>query len=320
MIQSSHWLTDTSIKQVSIGHFYYNFYFVFKMSESGQIFHFKQFDIAQDRCAMKVGTDGVLLGAWAGSDMEGSRRVRKVQTGSKRSEEAEGTQDEDLKTFEIQSLLETPQVLKVLDIGTGTGLIALMLAQRCNDLQKDFHIDAIEIDPSAAQQAAENAASSPWDKQIAVHPCSLAEYMVNRASNSPTYDLILSNPPFYNGTLKPEDQARATARHKDSLPLKEIMQCAQQTLSSQGRLSMIYPSDYDNEVMETAILAGLKPLRICNILTKVGKPCKRRMAEFCRNDIAQETTFETLSMRNEDGNYSDQYINLTLPFYTHLKG
>ena len=240
---------------------------------------------------MKVGTDGVLLGAWAGREMEGSRGFKGFQE------------------------------LNLLDIGTGTGLIALMMAQRCSTQMVDCHIDAVEIDTKAAQQAAENVAASPWANQIQVYPCSLSQYMDNRKEDRLQYDLVVSNPPFYNATLKPDDEARAIARHKDALPLTEIIQCACRTLTPRGRLALIYPMNYDSEVMTEAIAAGLKPLRICNVLTKVGKACKRRMVEFCLNHaetLSMECEVSTLSIRDAEGNYTSEYLDLTLPFYTHL--
>lgn len=268
------------------------------------IFHFKQFDIAQDRCAMKVGTDGVLLGAWVELEIKHPKRTTgciEVQDSSSDCRDVHNT-------------------LQILDIGTGTGLIALMVAQRCKVMDVDFDIDAIEIDANAACQAADNVLASPWASQIKVHGSSLADYMTQLPSDQ-KYDLIVSNPPFYNATLKPDDEARAVARHKDSLPLDEIMQCALHTLSPYGRLALIYPTNYDSEVMTQAIAAGLKPVRICNVLTKAGKICKRRMTEFClNNNETTGTVYEvnTLSIRDAEGNYTTEYMELTLPFYTHL--
>lgn len=222
---------------------------------------------------MKVGTDGVLLGAWAGDGM-------------------------------------TPR--SVLDIGTGTGLVALMLAQRfCNEA---LHIDAVEIDAEAAAQARENIDASPWSQLITVIPKSLVT--ASTQLTDARYDLIVSNPPFYNATLKPDDEARAMARHKDSLPVDEIARFASHHLCEGGRLALIYPTDYDSEVMTAAILNGLHPARICDVLTKEGKPCKRRMAEFTAS--AASTLRTLLPIRGADGRYSPQYRLLTEDFYLRL--
>lgn len=243
-------------------------------------FRFKQFSIQQDRCAMKVGTDGVLLGAWA--DISGHSSN-------------EGT-------------------FSILDIGAGTGIISLMLAQRVAETGKEFQIDAVEIDKTAAEQAQENFAASPWAKHISIQPMSMQDFEQKDAAN--TYDLIVSNPPFYNATLKPDDEGRAVARHKDSLPVSKIAQFARKKLANHGRLALIYPTDYDSEVVTAVILSGLHPVRICDILTKEGKPCKRRMTEFSSDNIPVQR--EQLAIRNAEGKYTDEYRALTDDFYLHL--
>ena len=256
-----------------------------KEKTSNEIFHFKQFDVAQDHCAMKIGTDGVLLGALC-----------------------------PLPT-------ESKHALRLLDIGTGTGLIALMLAQRLSEQGcNDFLIDAIEIDPEAAAQARENAGASPWGRNIVVHSCSLQEYMENVATDV-SYDVIVSNPPFYNATLKPEDEARAVARHKDALPLSEIALGADRLLCPEGKLALIYPSDYDSEVMSTTIARGLSPTGICRIVTKEGKPCKRLASWFGKSITTSGSPLQsfTLAIRDTSGNYTEEYKKLTMPFYVSLR-
>jgi len=244
---------------------------------------------------MKVGTDGVLLGSWVLLPSAGGG-------------------------------------YRLLDIGAGTGIIALMLAQRLSPITADFQIHAIEIDTAAAQQAAANCQASPWGRQIDVLPLSLAQYQekeqlyqqalqldkeaVQQALPLPKYDLIISNPPFYNATLKPEDEARAIARHKDALPVADIAQYAAQHLTQKGRLALIYPIAYDSEVMTATVLAGLHPVRLCDVLTKVGKPCKRRMAEF--SPLAQPIVNEQLAIRDAKGIYTPEYLALTEAFYLHL--
>ncbi len=241
------------------------------MGKEEGIFHFKRFDVAQDGCAMKVGTDGVLLGAWA-SCPPGN----------------------------------------VLDIGTGTGLLALMMAQRMDD---SFHIDAVEIDPNAAACARRNFDASPWGSAMEVYPCALADYVTERR-----YGAIVCNPPFYNATLKPDDAARAMARHKDSLSLADVMSFANSHLRPDGRLSLVYPADYDTEVMQEAVLARMRPARLCHVYTKVGKPCKRLLAEFVHVGavpLPLETT--DLYLRDADGAYTDAYRALTDAFYVALR-
>ena len=229
---------------------------------------------------MKVGTDGVLLGAWA----------------------------------TIPSHSDPAHKSSLLDIGTGTGIIALMLAQRTTGIAPAFRIDALEIDPLAAQQAQENVAASPWSDHITVLPLSLQSFA--ESSTPQTYDLIVSNPPFYNATLKPSDESRAMARHKDALPVSAITRFASRALSPNGRLALIYPTAYDSEVMTAAVLSGLHPVRICDILTKEGKPCKRRMTEFSiqNSPIARQQ----LIIRDAEGKYTREYRSLTSDFYLHL--
>lgn len=259
---------------------------------SSETFNFKHFSVRQDLCAMKIGTDGVLLGAMV--RLENCR----------------------------------PHNIRVLDIGTGTGLIALMLAQRLEALEVDFQIDAVEIDKDAATQARGNFENSPWKGHLKVFGMSFDEFLlsshVNDIKELGGYDLIVTNPPFYNATLKPEDEARAVARHKDSLPLRTIMAGCRQLLKSRGRLAMIYPMDYDTEVMTEALLAQGKPLRICNIVTKVGKPCKRRITEFSfglGNPLEKGKTSlvcKMLAIRDEKGEYTREYRDLTQDFYVVL--
>lgn len=232
---------------------------------------------------MKVGTDGVLLGAWA-------------------------------------SLPETApsngHSLSVLDIGTGTGIIALMLAQRLAKASMPFCVEAIEIDPEAASQASDNFAASPWHTQLCVHSLSLNDFEMT-LDPSHRYDLIACNPPFFNATLKPDDALRATARHKDALPPADILRFASHFLTPEGRLALIYPSQLDTEMMTAAVLSGLHPVRICDVVTKVGKPSKRRLTEFSATPDVIPTRHQ-LAIRNSEGHYTDDYRSLTDAFYLHL--
>lgn len=232
---------------------------------------------------MKVGTDGVLLGAMA-------------------------------------PLPPLTDHISVLDIGTGTGLLSLMAAQRMADAgHTDFHIEAIDIDADAVLQASDNATQSPWGSHLSVQHCPLAQY-AQTISSSARYDLILCNPPFYNATLKPSDAARATARHKDALPLSEIAQFAHSHLSDRGHLSLIFPADYEGEVMAATILAQFSPISVCRVLTKVGKPCKRLISTFAlRSASTAPTSSSTLAIRDAEGNYTPEYRTLTDPFYVSLK-
>lgn len=252
---------------------------------SNERFDFKQFHIKQDRCAMKVGTDGVLLGAWG-----------------KMPKDSENSSD----------------IIHVLDIGTGTGLIAMMLAQRFSAKGiNNFQIDAIEIDENAATQAQENISASPWKDKIHIIQTSLQEFGLIETTK--LYQLIVSNPPFYNATLKPDDVARSIARHKDSLPVSDIIKFAKDHLASYGELRLIYPTDYDSEVMTNATLANLHPLHICEIVTKEGKDPKRRIISLALSSHPQKnTTRQLLYIRDKENNYTTEYLNMVQDFYLQL--
>lgn len=234
---------------------------------SNEVFHFKQFSVRQDRCAMKVGTDGVLLGAWC-------------------------------KCVDVRDADSCSPMPHILDIGAGTGLISLMLAQR----NPKVLIDAVEVDPSAASQCQDNFMSSPWSSRLIINAVPLLDF-----NTDTRYDLIVSNPPFYNATLKPDDEARAVARHKDSLPVSDIMRFAASHLSPYGSLALIYPVSYDDEVMTAAVLNGFSPSRLCDVTTSVRKPAKRRLAEFSLMSVS--LIRESLLIG------SAEHKNLTSDFY-----
>lgn len=240
-------------------------------------FDFKQFSIRQDRCAMKVGTDGVLLGAWC--------RL------ASSADSVDGS--------------HTPRLL---DVGAGTGLISLMLAQRYPEAE----IDAVEIDAEAAAQCQENFDASPWSNRLHIHATSLQGFQTDAQ-----YDLIVSNPPFYNATLKPADEGRAVARHFDSLPTAEIIRFACAHLSPSGTLALIYPHQYETSLMTEFAKSGLSLTRLCDFITREGKPAKRRLIQFSR--IAHPIETESLIIRGIDNIYTPQYIALTEPFYLSLK-
>jgi tRNA1Val (adenine37-N6)-methyltransferase len=229
-------------------------------------FKFKQFTISQDRCAMKVGTDGVLLGAWA--DCENAKTI--------------------------------------LDIGTGTGLIALMLAQRST-----AHIDAIEIDQSASEQAGENVTKSPWETRISVINKSLQQFTEQIDKK---YDLIVSNPPFFQNSLYAPNQSRTNARHNASLEYEDILDASLKLLSNNGMLSLILPYLEGTMFIVKAAGKGLYCVRQTNILPNPGKAPKRLLLEFTKikKPLVEQEIIIELNKRHE---YSDAYKNLTRDFY-----
>ena len=192
-------------------------------------FSLKQFDIRQDRTAMKVGTDGLLLGAWA----QGGKRV--------------------------------------LDIGTGTGLIALMMAQRF----PEAHVDAIDIDADAASQAEDNARRSPFADRVAVRCVSLQEFVAERE-----YDSIVCNPPFFTQSLQSPDSKRTLARHSIALPFDDLFRHARRLMSEDGVLSIVVPSDALSQIETAAVMNNLFLVRRCLVRTTRKKPARRLLLSF----------------------------------------
>jgi tRNA1Val (adenine37-N6)-methyltransferase len=229
-------------------------------------FRFKQFTIYQDKCAMKVGTDGVLLGSWA----------------------------------------DCKNAKSILDIGTGTGLIALMLAQRSN-----VKIDAVEIDEEASSQAKENVAKSDWKDSIQILNLPFQEFC---KSTNAKYDLIVSNPPYFQNSLFAPDKKRTDARHNSNLELEELLDGAIKLLNDNGVFSLILP--YVEGTM--FILKASEKNLFCTCQTKVlprpNREPKRLLLEFMKikKPLVEQEIIIELNKRHE---YSDAYKNLTKEFY-----
>lgn len=257
------------------------------------VFKFRKFDVRNEKSAMKVNTDGVLLGALM------------TITGNERH---------------------------LLDIGTGTGTIALMAAQRLSEMpprpqalfdeqqselskaepqqeSKGFLIDAIDIDEASAEEAGENFRDSLWARNLHVHHCPLSEF-----SSEASFDLVFSNPPFFTETLHSPSERKARARHADALPLEEIMVFAALNLTDGGRLSLVLPSDREKEASELAARHGLRLLRLVDIHGSDRKPAYRVIMEFSRN-VGQKTAASREKVTiNMNGKYSEQYLNIVSDF------
>jgi tRNA1Val (adenine37-N6)-methyltransferase len=209
-------------------------------------FRFKQFTILQDRCALKVGTDGVLFGAWL--DHHGAKRI--------------------------------------LDIGTGTGLLALIAAQR----NPTASVDAVEIDDDSAAQAAENVAGSPWADRVRVHRMD-----VRRMSASGSFDLIICNPPYYAGYSASPDARIGLAKHSDELLFPELIDAVDRLLSALGRFAVIIPLNREKEFLHEAGRIGLLPVRRCEVRYVAQRPPKRVLLELDRSGrplLEEELTIE----------------------------
>jgi tRNA1Val (adenine37-N6)-methyltransferase len=229
-------------------------------------FKFKQFTICQGNAAMKVGTDGVLLGAWA--DVAAADRI--------------------------------------LDIGTGTGLVALMLAQRSNAI-----IDAVEIDASAVMQARENIKNSPWADRISIVHKSFQEFQIHNKNN---YDLIVCNPPYFTSSVKAHNALRSLARHDDRLSRYELIEGVLNLLSKNGKFSLIVPFIGSDVLIELASEYQLYPQKILKIRPVPGKKIVRIIFEFGKS-LCQPREAEMIIETGERHQYSIEYIELTRDFY-----
>lgn len=233
------------------------------------MFKFKQFSINQDRTAMKVGTDGVLLGAWA-----------------------------DVLNAE-----------KVLDIGTGTAVISLMIAQRSN--VNNIIIKAIEIEKEATSQAIENTNCSPWNINIEVINIGIQQY-------NPTikFDLIVSNPPFFNNSHKTPNSKRNLARHTDSLSFNSLLEKTSTLLSANGKASFIIPFYSETNFIDIASKLGLFPVRITRVKGTEESAIKRSLIELSFNKKKCLETSLTIEISRHV--YTQDYINLTKDFYLKM--
>lgn len=209
---------------------------------ANDFFQFKQFIVRQQHCAMKVGTDGTLLGSWASAPAGACR---------------------------------------ILDVGTGTGLIALMMAQRFPEAQ----VTGIDIDTDAVGQASENALESPFKERIMIR-----EGDVTRMEDTDGFDAIVCNPPFFDRSLTCPDQQRTEARHTVSLTYRQLMESAFRLLKDDGRLSVIIPADCRSRLESEAHLVGFFISRICSIQTTPKKIPKRYMIEFRKQPVKEIDT------------------------------
>ena len=250
-------------------------------------FRFKRFEVVNERSAMKVNTDGVLLGA-SMTIREGDRCL--------------------------------------LDVGTGTGTIALMAAQRVcgtyccvadalrNGVDGDnVWIDAIDIDEPSASEAGMNFQNSPWSGSLHAHNMSLDQFAQSLPQDR-TYDMIFSNPPYFEDSLTAPDDRKSTARHtSDGLSYRDIFEFAKERLTASGRVSLVLPSDQEAALCRYARMCGLHLFRILRIRTVPRKAPGRIVAEFSRvrTDSPAE---EMLTIQNE-GQYTQEYLSLMHDFY-----
>ena len=235
------------------------------------MFQFKQFTVNQDRCAMKVGTDGVLLGAWCPIDNH---------------------------------------PYSVLDIGAGTGILSLMLAQRSNAEQ----IDAIEIDENAYEQCVENFESSPWGDRLFCFHVGLDEFVDEPEEQ---YDIIISNPPFYSEDYKTENEQRDWARFQDAMPFEDLVETADLLLSENGIFAVIIPHKEEERFINLCADVDLFPVKVTRVKGTHKTPIIRSLLAFKRYELSVLTADE-LIIETARHQYTEDYIALTKDFYLKL--
>ena len=234
------------------------------------MFQFKQFSVEQDRTAMKIGTDGVLLGAWT-------------------------------------PINNNP--FSILDVGTGTGIIALMLAQRSAAEQ----IDALEIDEDAYEQATDNFENSPWNDRLFCFHAGLDEFMEEPEDE---YDLIISNPPFYTEDYKTENEQRDLARFSDALPFEDLVEAANLLLSENGIFAVIIPFKEEEKFIALAKQFELHPFKITRVKGTPTTEIKRSLLAFSKTQ--KQTLIDELIIETARHQYTEEYIDLTKDFYLKM--
>lgn len=241
--------------------------------KSSKPFQFKEFTIHQDQTAMKVGTDGVLLGAWCSVDAYPD---------------------------------------SILDVGSGTGLIGLMLAQRCDAMT----IDAVEVDEQAYEQTVSNFELSDWGDRLFCYHSSFQDFAHEMSEEGEEYDLIISNPPFYTDDFETNDDARNKARFTSSLSFQELIEGAANVLSSVGRFAVIIPFKEEQKFVSLASENKLFLNRVCRVKGTATSEVKRSLLEFSFQKT--EWIEEELVIETSRHNYTEKYKELTRDFYLKM--
>ena len=235
-----------------------------------KVFRFKQFQVVNDKAAMKVGTDGVLLGAWC----------------------------------------NVASAHRVLDVGTGCGVIALMVAQRNSEAQ----IDAVEIDKDSADEAALNFSRSPWTDRLHVEHVDFNDFALRDVVGK--YDLIVSNPPFFTNGILPPEASRMSARHTQNLTYGQLLNNAGKLLADGGKIALITPFDNIKEIIEECVFNNLNISRKVNVISVASLPPKRVLWELVKYPCQLHES--ELVIETSLGVFSDEYIALCKDFYLKM--
>lgn len=245
------------------------------------VFKFKRFEVTNRLSAMKVGTDGVLLGAWC---LSGDERQPAIE----------------------QFNASYPE--RILDVGAGTGLIALMMAQRFPSAK----ISAVEIDHLAAEEAKANFYSSPWSDRLSLWEVDFNNF----PKNNTQFDLIVSNPPFFTNGALPSDSTRLLARHESSLTIDALLGNSKQLLTPNGAICLILPADREDDLQFKAIANHLNISKLTRVTTVGRKPPQRILAELRHNnDISSPLIVDTISIHDGKGGFTKEYSSLVKDFY-----
>ena len=248
--------------------------FYFPKRMGNDFFRFKQFVVRQGNASMKVGMDSVLLGAWA----------------------------------------DAGHAVRILDVGAGTGLLALMMAQR----YPVAWIDAVEIDKEAHQQAVENVANSIWNNRIRV----ICDDFVHYAEHCPLrYNMIISNPPYFTASLKPADKKRNIARHNDSLPHRLLLAGSEKMLAPAGVMAVVLPPPEASTFIDEATTYHLFVKRVLHVQSLSSKPVSRTLVELSKthHQISGDEAGERLCIEKSDrSDYTNEYRQLTKEFYLNF--
>ncbi len=231
-------------------------------------FQFKQFSVEDNKSTMKVGTDAVLLGAWT--------KIQNTKT--------------------------------ILEIGTGSGVISIMLAQR-----SEVKIEAIDIDKSSVNQASDNFKISPWNKHLAAKHFSLKEFIIESKNQ---YDLIVSNPPFFIDSLKSPNKNKTRSKHTDELSYSDLIQGLIHFLSPQGRACLILPFTESKSFINLARLENIYLNKQLLIKPKKSKQANRILMEFSFSKTTLEK--DEIYLRKADNSFSDKYKNMSKDYYLNL--